>query len=162
MGAQFDSNALLYRWNYREADGSSRFIGTDPAIGLGDGRWFRWINEPGGWDRREPWPQGTANAEKVANAVALISGWPGAVPMSRGRGRPKKELADDDRPTSVSASVRRSELYEMQLLASAARKSVSEWIAGVIREQLAAVRTAEGARSAADEEAPHAANGEQP
>ena len=123
---------LLYRWIFREDDGLVRFIGTDPALG-DDLQLFRWVNEPGGWDRREPWSQGIANAEKIDSVMAAVSGWPGA---KRGPGRPKKEVPEDDRPISVSASVRRAELFEMQRLASEQRKSVSEWIASAIRAQL--------------------------
>lgn len=147
MVNQFPPDALLYRWNFQEDDARPRLIGTDPTIGRD--QFFRWVNEPGGWDRREPWPQGAANAEKIGNAAAAVSGWPGAS-AGRGRGRPKKELAEDDRPISVSASVRRAELFEIQQLASASKKSVSEWIASAIRSQLAVVGAAEAGAAGSD------------
>jgi len=131
----YDPNALLFRWNYREDDGLVRLIGTDPELKT-KARWFRWPDVPGGWEQREEWAQGTANATPADNRVGLVSGWPGAVPVSRAPGRPKKDVADDDRPVSVSTSLRRAELFEIMKLASSSRQSVSEWVAAVLRDRL--------------------------
>jgi hypothetical protein len=133
---QYPKSALLYRWLYREDDGLVRLIGTDPAL---DNRalFFRWINQPGGWDDREPWASGSANTESVDNAIGTASGWPGAVPLRARPGRPPKDLADGDKTAPVQGSVRRTELYEIQRLASTAQQSVSEWVTGAIREKLA-------------------------
>lgn len=136
MAKTYDQNAILYRWLYKEDDGFVRLIGTDPAL-ADRSQFFRWSDEPGGWSRREPWPQGAANVEPLDNAAGAQSGWPGATPVpGRSPGRPRKEVADDDRPINITASVRRGELFEIQRRAAEARKSVSEWIAGVIRAQL--------------------------
>lgn len=137
MPKAFDPNALLYRWIYREDDGLPRLIGTDPAL-ADRSKFFRWVNVPHGWNDREPWPQGTANTEALSHQDGAASGWPGAVPLpSAPRGRPRKEFAsNDDRPVSVSASVRRAELFEIQKIASEERKSVSEWVCDAIRAQL--------------------------
>jgi len=137
VGKQFDPNALLYRWSYREDDNLPRLIGTDPAL-ADRSKFFRWINEPGGWERREPWPHGATNVEALDNAAGVASGWPGAVPLRAKLGRPRKEVEnDDDRLVTLSLSVRRAEVYEIQRYASDARKTVSEWIGAVVRDELA-------------------------
>lgn len=141
MGKIFDPNAILYRWLFREEDGHVRLIGTDPAL-ADRTRFFRWPSMPGGWEQREPWTNGIASAELVDNAVGGPSGWPGATPLRGKVGRPpkepaKKDLPDGDKPTGVKAFVKRTELFEIQRLASDAQKSVSEWAATVIREALA-------------------------
>ena len=136
MGKQFDPNALLYRWSFREDDGLPRLIGTDPAL-EDRSKFFRWVDEPGGWERRQPWPHGATNVETLDNAAGAASGWPGALPLRSGPGRPRKEIPDDDRPVTVSLSVRRAEVFEIQRHASDARKTVSEWISGVVRAELA-------------------------
>lgn len=137
MGKVYDPHAILYRWLFKEEDGLVRLIGTDPAL-ADRSRLFRWIDQPGGWDDREPWPQGVTNTEIIDNAVGAVSGWPGAVPVRVSPGRPRnKEVAgSEDRSINVSASVRRTELFEIQRVASAARQSVSEWVADAIRAQL--------------------------
>lgn len=135
MGKQFDPNALLYRWTFREDDNLPRLIGTDPEL-ANRSKFFRWVNEPGGWERREPWPHGATNVEPLDNAAGTASGWPGAVPLRRNPGRPIKEVADDDRPVTVSLSVRRAEVFQIQRHASDARKTVSEWVGGVVRAEL--------------------------
>jgi hypothetical protein len=132
---QYDPNALLYRWIFREEDNLPRLIGTDPAL-ADRSKFFRWINEPGGWERRDPWPHGATNVEALDNSVGLASGWPGAVPLRGKPGRPVKEVADDDRPITVSCSIRRAEVFEIQRLASDTRRTVSEWIAGVVRAEI--------------------------
>ena len=136
MERKFDPNALLYRWIFREDDNLPRLIGTDPAL-ADRSKFFRWINEPGGWDRREPWPQGTANTEALDNVAGSASGWPGAIPLRGKPGRPRKEVQDDDRPVTLSLSIRRAEVFDIQRYASDARKTVSEWIGGVVRAELA-------------------------
>jgi hypothetical protein len=136
VGKQYDPQALLYRWNFREDDNLPRLIGTDPAL-ADRSKFFRWTNEPGGWERREPWPHGATNVEALDNAAGLGSGWPGATPLRARPGRPVKEIADDDRPVTVSISIRRAEVYEIQRYASDARKTVSEWVGSVVRAELA-------------------------
>lgn len=137
MAKQYDPNALLYCWAYREEDGQLRLIGTDPAL-ADRARFFRWIAQPGGWDQREPWPAGIANAELVDNATGAASGWPGAVPLRAKPGRPRKEYEDEDeRPASINTTMKRAELFEIQRRASEEHKSVSEWAAGVLRAELA-------------------------
>ena len=135
MGKQFDPNALLYRWTFREDDNLPRLIGTDPEL-ENRSRFFRWINEPGGWERREPWPPGASNVEPLDNTAGTASGWPGAIPLRAKPGRPRKEVTDDDRPVTMSLSVRRAEVFEIQRHASDARKTVSEWVGGVVRAEL--------------------------
>lgn len=135
MGKQFDPNALLYRWRFREDDNLPRLIGTDPEL-ADRSKFFRWINEPGGWERREPWPPGATNVEALDNVAGTASGWPGALPLRAKPGRPRKEVADEDRPVTLSFSVRRAELYEIQRHASDARQTVSEWVGGVARAEL--------------------------
>jgi hypothetical protein len=139
---QYDPNALLYRWMYREDDGLPQLIGTDPEL-ADRSKFFRWIDEPNGWERRIPWPQGAVNVESLPNAVGLASGWPGAQPIRAKPGRPRKEVDDDDRPVTVSLSVRRAEIFEIQQLASTARRTVSEWLAGVVRAELERVAKAQ-------------------
>lgn len=136
MGKQFDPNALLYRWSYREDDNLPRLIGTDPAL-ADRSKFFRWINEPGGWERREPWPSGATNVETLDNSAGVASGWPGAIPIRAKLGRPRKEVEGDDRPVTLSLSIRRAEVFEIQRLASDARLTVSEWIGSVVRAELA-------------------------
>lgn len=136
MGKQYDPNALLYRWSFREDDNLPRLIGTDPEL-ADRSKFFRWINEPNGWERREPWPHGATNVEALDNSAGTASNWPGAVPLRAKPGRPRKEVEDEgDRPVTVSLSIRRTELYAVQRYASDARKTVSEWIAGVVRAEL--------------------------
>ena len=136
MTKKYDPNALLYLWTLKEEDGIMRLIGTDPAL-ADRSTFFRWKNVPGGWDHREPWPHGPLNADPCANAKGEHSGWPGASPLpARPVGRPRKEVSADERPTNLSTSVRRSELFVIQKLASEDRKSVSEWVASVIRDRL--------------------------
>ena len=138
MGKQYDPNAILFRWTFREEDNLPRLIGTDPAL-ADRAKFFRWIDEPAGWDRREPWLHGAVNVEVADNAAGSASNWPGAVPVRGKPGRPRKDFAEDDenRPVSLSLSVRRSEIFEIQRHASAARKTVSEWLASVVRAELA-------------------------
>lgn len=135
MGKQFDPNALLYRWSFREDDNLPRLIGTDPSL-ADRSKFFRWINEPGGWERREAWPHGATNVEVLDNAAGLTSGWPGAVPLRAKLGRPRKEVADEDRLVAMSLSIRRADVFEIQRLASDARQTVSEWISGVVRAEI--------------------------
>lgn len=136
MPKRYDPNALLYRWSFREDDNLPRLIGTDPALS-DRSKFFRWINEPGGWDRREPWPHGATNVEALDNSAGVASGWPGAQPLPpRPRGRPVKEVAEDDRPVTVSFSIRRAAMFEIQRRASDGRQTVGEWIAGVVRAEL--------------------------
>lgn len=141
MGKQYDPQALLYRWIFREDDNLPRLIGTDPDL-ADRSKFFRWINEPGGWDRREPWPQGATNVEALDNSAGITSGWPGAIPVKAKRGRPVKEVADDDRLVAMSLSVRRADVFEIQRLASEARQTVSEWVAGVVRAEIERVSKA--------------------
>lgn len=138
VGKQFDPNAVLFRWSFREDDALPRLIGTDPAL-ADRSRFFRWVDEPGGWERREPWPQGAVHVEVVPNGVGSVSLWPGAVPLPRAKpGRPRKEYTtEDDRPTTVSLSLRRAELFEIQRRASVERMTVSEWLTSVVRTALA-------------------------
>jgi hypothetical protein len=135
MGKQFDPNAILYRWSFREDDNLPRLIGTDPAL-ADRSKFFRWINEPSGWERREPWPHGATNVEALDNVAGTASGWPGALPLRAQPGRPRKEVADDDRPVTMSFSIRRAEVYAIQRHASDARQTVSEWISGAVRAVL--------------------------
>lgn len=137
---EYNPNAVLYRWNYREDDALVRLIGTDPALN-DKARFFRWLDEPGGWERREEWSQGASNVTAVDHRVGAASGWPGAHPLTRAVGRPKKEIADDDKPVSVATSLRRAELFEIMQRAARARQSVSEWVAAAVRAQLGAVDT---------------------
>ena len=139
---QYSPDALLYRWLYREDDNLPRLIGTDPDL-ADRTKFFRWINEPGGWERKEPWSQGATNVETVDNSAGLTSGWPGAIPQSgakseakRGPGRPRKEVADEDRIVAMSVSIRRGDLFEIQRLASDARQTVSEWVSSVVRVEI--------------------------
>ena len=132
---QYDPNALLYRWLFREDDQLPRLIGTDPAL-ADRSKFFRWVNEPTGWERREPWPQGATNIEVLDNSAGLASGWPGAIPIPATMGRPRKEVPDDDRLISMNFSIRRGDVFDVQRLASDARQTVSEWISGVIRAEL--------------------------
>jgi hypothetical protein len=141
VGKQYDPQALLYRWIFREDDNLPRLIGTDPDL-ADRSKFFRWINEPGGWDRREPWPQGATNVEALDNSAGITSGWPGAIPVKAKRGRPVKEVADDDRLVAMSLSVRRADVFEIQRLASEARQTVSEWVAGVVRAEIERVSKA--------------------
>lgn len=135
MGKQYDPQALLYRWIFREDDNLPRLIGTDPALS-DRSKFFRWINEPGGWERREPWPTGATNVEALDNSAGIASGWPGATPLRSKLGRPRKEVPDDDRLVAMSLSVRRADVFEIQRLASEARQTVSEWVAGVVRSEI--------------------------
>jgi hypothetical protein len=132
---EYNVDAVLYRWNYREDDGLVRLIGTDPDL-KDKARFFRWIDEPLGWTRREIWAQGASNVTAVDQRVGTGSGWPGALPVTRPLGRPKKELAKDDQPVTVTTSLRRGELFEIMRRAADARLSVSEWVADVVRGQL--------------------------
>ena len=136
MGKQYDPHALLYRWNFREDDNLPRLIGTDPEL-ADRSKFFRWVNEPGGWDRREPWPHGATNVEALDNSAGLASGWPGAVPVRGKPGRPRKDVPDDERPVTLSLSLRRAEVFEVQRLAADARQTVGEWIGSVVRAELA-------------------------
>lgn len=136
MAKTYDPNAILYRWRFKEEDGLIRLIGTDPAV-ADRSRLFRWIDQPGGWDDREPWSQGTMNAELIDNALGFTSGWPGAKPITKPVGRPRNKIeGPPDKPINVSASIKRVELFEIQRLASAAEQSVAEWVASAIRAQL--------------------------
>lgn len=137
MAKQFDPNALLYRWHFREDDNLPRLIGTDPAL-ADRSKFFRWVNEPGGWEKREPWPHGATNVEAVDNVAGTASGWPGALPLRAKLGRPRKEVAEEDRLVAVSVSIRRPDLYEIQRYAGEARQTVSEWIGGMVRIELEA------------------------
>lgn len=135
MGKKYDPNAILYRWTFREDDNLPRLIGTDPAL-ADRSKFFRWVNEPGGWERCEPWPHGATNVEALDNAAGITSGWPGAFPLRATPGRPRKEVAEDDRPVTMSLSIRRAEVFEIQRHASDVRKTVSEWIGSVVRAEL--------------------------
>jgi hypothetical protein len=136
VAKQYDPNALLYRWLFKEEDGLVRLVGTDPELGDRT-RFFRWIDQPGGWEDREAWPQGATNVEVLDNALGKVSGWPGAVPVRKPVGRPRKDVAGpEDRSINVSASIKRAELFEVQRAASEARQSVPEWIAAAIRLRL--------------------------
>ena len=135
MGKQFDPNALLYRWNFREDDNLPRLIGTDPEL-ADRSKFFRWISEPGGWERREPWPHGATNVEALDNEAGTTSGWPGALPSRAKLGRPRKEVSEEDRPVTLSFSIRRAEVFEIQRYASDARQTVSEWMGSVVRAEL--------------------------
>ena len=137
VGKQYDPNAILFRWNFREEDNLPRLIGTDPAL-ADRSKFFRWVDEPGGWERREAWLHGAVNVEVADNAAGSASNWPGAVAPRGKPGRPRKEFEDEgDRPVTVSLSVRRAEIFEIQRLASLDRKTVSEWLASVVRAELA-------------------------
>lgn len=135
VGKQYDPQALLYRWSFREDDNLPRLIGTDPSL-ADRSKFFRWINEPGGWAKREPWPHGPTNVEAVDNSAGLASGWPGAVPIRPKLGRPVKEVPEDDKLVATSVSIRRAELFKVQRLASDARQTVSEWVASVVRAEI--------------------------
>jgi hypothetical protein len=136
MPKLYDPNALLYRWLYKAEDNVVLFIGTDPAL-ADRAKFFRWRDEAGGWDRREPWQQGAHDVQPLDNSAGASSGWPGSAPLpGRGPGRPRKEVAANDRLAAVTASVRRSELFEIQRRAANEQKSVSEWVACAIRAQL--------------------------
>ena len=138
MGKQYDPEALLYRWVFKEDDNLPRLIGTDPEL-ADRTKFFRWINEPGGWERREPWTQGATNVEAVDNSMGITSGWPGAIPQSgakRGPGRPRKEVADEDRLVVISVSIRRAEMFDIQRIASDSRQTVPEWATAVVRAEL--------------------------
>ena len=138
MPNKFDPNALLYRWLYREEDNLQRLIGTDPAL-ADRSKFFRWVNVENGWEQREPWPAGPTNVEALDNVAGAKSGWPGAIPLRAKPGRPLKDVAEDDRLVTLSLSVRRAEVFEIQRLASAARKTVSEWIGAAVRAEIARV-----------------------
>jgi len=128
----YDPNAILYRWLFREDDQLPRLIGTDPAL-ADRSKFFRWIDEPNGWERREPWPQGATNIQSLDNSAGLTSGWPGAVPIPAKLGRPRNEATDDDKLVSMSFKIRREDVFDVQRLASEARQTTSEWISGVIK-----------------------------
>jgi hypothetical protein len=131
----YDPNAILYRWMFREDDGLPRLIGTDPSW-ADRSKFFRWIDEPGGWERREPWPQGATNIQALDNSAGLASGWPGAIPIPAKMGRPRNEASDEDKVVSTSFSIRRGDLLDVQRLASDARKTTSEWISEVVRKEI--------------------------
>lgn len=136
MAKKYDPQALLYRWSFREDDNLPRLIGTDPDL-ADRSKFFRWVNEPGGWERREPWPHGATNVVALDNAAGLASGWPGAIPMRTPPGRPRKEFStEDDRPVTLSLSIRRAEVFDVQRYAADARMTVSEWIGNVVRAEL--------------------------
>lgn len=153
VGKQYDPNAILFRWAFREDDNLPRLIGTDPAL-ADRSKFFRWIDEPGGWERREPWPQGAVNVEVANNGFGTASKWPGAVPLPpRPRGRPPKEYAEkDDRPVTMSFSVRRADLFEIQQRASVERKTVSEWLTSVVCTALASSSNEDVTVSRGDED----------
>ena len=136
MGKQYDPQAILYRWMYREDDDLPRLIGTDPDL-ADRSKFFRWIDEPGGWLRKEPWSQGATNVQALDNSAGLASGWPGAIPLAPKRGRPTKDVAEDDKLVPVNVTVRRAEMFDIQRLASDARQTVPEWAASVIRAEIA-------------------------
>lgn len=135
MEKRYDPNALLYRWIYREEDNLPRMIGTDPAL-ADRSKFFRWVNEPGGWEHREPWSAGTANTEVLDNSAGIASGWPGAQVLRPKLGRPRKEVEEADRPVTLSFSIRRADVFEIQRRASDARRTVSEWLGDVVRGRL--------------------------
>lgn len=138
MGKQFDPNALLYSWNFREEDGLPRLIGTNPEL-ADRSQFFRWINEPGGWERHEPWPQGATNVQALDNSAGLASGWPGATPLRGKPGRPRKDpVPENDRTVALSISVRRADVIDIQRRASNANKTVSEWLVGIVHDALKA------------------------
>jgi len=132
---QYDPNAILYRWLFREDDQLPRLIGTDPEL-ADRSRFFRWIDEPGGWEKREPWPQGATNIQSLDNAAGTTSGWPGAIPIPAKMGRPRNEATDEDKVVSMSFSIRRGDLIDLQRVASDARQTTTEWISGVIRAEI--------------------------
>jgi hypothetical protein len=121
----------------KDADGKSWLIGTDPVL-QDTTVLFRWPNEPHGWERRTPHTDGTAGATAVAPPFGTHSCWPGSIPVVRAVGRPRKEVAQEDRPISVSTSMRRGELLEIMQRAAAEKLTVSEWVAVTIRSRLAA------------------------
>lgn len=135
MGKQYDPQAILYRWSFREDDNLPRLIGTDPDL-ADRSKFFRWIDEPGGWERREPWPQGATNVHALDNAAGITSGWPGAIPLKAKRGRPTKDVPEDDKLVPVNVSVRRAEMFVLQRLASEARQTVGEWATSVVRAEI--------------------------
>lgn len=146
---EYAPDAILYRWHYKEDDGQIRLIGTDPALG-DSSKLFRWIDAPEGWNDREPWSGGTTKATWIDPKLGSHSGWPGAIPVSRAVGRPKKEIADnkeianDERPERLSTTVWRAELIEIMRRAADAKQTVPEWIAAVLRKEL--VEDVDGAR----------------
>lgn len=131
----YDPNALLYLWDFREDDNLPRLIGTDPDL-ADRSTFFRWINEPAGWERREPWSHGATSVKPLDNAAGLTSGWPGALPIPAKMGRPRNEVADDDKLISMSFSIRRADVFDVQRLASEARQTVSEWLSSVVRAEI--------------------------
>jgi len=150
MAKRYDPNALLYRWLYREDDNLPCLIGTDPDL-ADRAKFFRWVNEPDGWSRREPWPTGTSNTEVLDNGAGLASGWPGAIPLRAKPGRPPKDIAEDDRLVTLSLSVRRVEVFDIQRFASDARKTVSEWLGGVVRGEIARLSSSTSTKEVNDE-----------
>lgn len=126
----------LYQWNFKEDDGRVRLIGTDPA--LGDAVVFRWIDEPQGWERREPWPARLENATLLERKRGAASGWPGSIPLLRRPvGRPRKEeIVETERRGRVTAILRRDEVFEIMRRASAVKRTIGEWAADVLRARL--------------------------
>lgn len=136
----YPPNAKLYKYRFKEDDGLPRLIGTDPANS--EILWFRWIHQPHGWEHREPWTapvlEQPISDELTDNAFGAHSGWPGAIPLTRPPGRPKIEREEEDRPVSISTSMRRAELFEIMARAAASKQSVSEWVAAQLRTALSA------------------------
>ena len=121
----------------KDIEGKLWLIGTDPV--LNDAAvFFRWPNEPHGWERRVPHAGGTAGANALEPQAGTYSCWPGATPVVRPVGRPPKDVAPEDKSISVSTSLRRAELLEIMQRASRIGMTVSEWVAVTIRGRLAA------------------------
>lgn len=132
---EYDPSARLFL--EKDADGKPWLIGTDPVL-QDTTVLYRWPNEPHGWERRTPHAAGFAGATAVEPPFGTHSCWPGAIPVVRAVGRPRKEVAQEDRPISVSTSMRRGELLEIMQRAAAEKLTVSEWVAVTIRSRLAA------------------------
>jgi len=135
---RYNENAVLYRHKYKDDGGQFVLIGTDP-VDPDPTKLFRWLDEAGGWSKREVWARGAADLLQIAHPAGLRSGWPGAIPLPpRQPGRPRKDVPVDDQVVKVSASLRRAELFEVMRLAADARQSVAEWVAETLRERIRA------------------------
>ncbi len=133
---RYSENAVLYRHRYKDESGSFVLVGNDPAD-PDVGKLFRWLDESGGWEKRELWAHGLADLLQLAHPAGLRSGWPGAIPLPpRQPGRPRKDVPVDDQIVKVSASLRRAELFEVMRLAADAHQSVAEWVAETLRARI--------------------------
>ena len=135
----------LYLYNFKDENGKQVLIGQDP-VEIAD-QLYQWPDQPGGWERRQPWT--TARPiEEVAKAVVPAagkgSGWPGA---RRPVGRPRNKESE---PTVLMAIVVSEVVYARILArAAAADQLLGEWVVAALRglQPSAAEAVELGARS---------------